>query len=166
VHAEPSHWLHETFVSKTVWPGLMAGSQTVGQSLSKCQAFGALTLLRSCCCNCAGLDPFGIYCTVFNACRDFRDTLVALAWWLFFLISLFSERGVVFFFCNFVINVATVTIIHEKILSNLAIKHNNLKCSIYSGFVSPFYVDFTPMKYINQAFSINFPSLIGLLEND
>jgi hypothetical protein len=59
----------------------------------------------------------GIYCTVFNACRDFRDTLVALAWWLFFLISLFSERDVVFFFCNFVINVvATVTIIHEKIL--------------------------------------------------
>jgi hypothetical protein len=33
VHAEPSHWLHETFVSKTVWPWLMAGSQTVGQSL-------------------------------------------------------------------------------------------------------------------------------------
>jgi len=32
--AEPSHWLHATFISKTVchhfWPGLMAGAQTVG----------------------------------------------------------------------------------------------------------------------------------------
>jgi hypothetical protein len=163
VHAEPSHWLHETFVSKTIWPGLMAGSETVAQSLPKCQAFGALPLLRSCCCNCAGLDHFGIYCSVFNACRDFRDTLVALTWWLFFLISLFSERDVVFFFCNFVINVATVTIIHEKILwKGTIISSVQSTVDLFHHFMLASHT----MKYINQAFSINFPSLIGLLEND
>jgi hypothetical protein len=41
--------------------------------------------------------------------------LVDVAWWLFFLISLFSERDGVFFFSNSVFNVATWTIIHEKI---------------------------------------------------
>jgi len=43
VHAEPSHWLHETFISKTVhqhfWPGLLAGAQTVGHS----------SKMKSCC---------------------------------------------------------------------------------------------------------------------
>jgi hypothetical protein len=36
VHAEPSDWLHETFISKPVchhfWPGLMAGAQPLGHS--------------------------------------------------------------------------------------------------------------------------------------
>jgi hypothetical protein len=36
VHAEPSHWPHETFISKTgcnhFWPGLMADAQTGGHS--------------------------------------------------------------------------------------------------------------------------------------
>jgi hypothetical protein len=38
MHAEPSsHWLHETFITKTIhhhfWPGLMAGAETMVQSL-------------------------------------------------------------------------------------------------------------------------------------
>ncbi len=142
MQAEPSHCLHETLVSKTVWPGLMAGSQTVGHNLLKCQAFGALTLLRSCCCDWAGLDPFGIDCTVFNACRDFRDTLVGLASWLFFwYLFLIKGCGVLFLqFCD----QCTHRDNHPwQDLVTLARSHNNLKCSIYSGFVSPFYVDFT-----------------------
>jgi hypothetical protein len=43
VHAEPSHWLHETFISNTVCqhfsPGLLAGAQTVGHS----------SKMKSCC---------------------------------------------------------------------------------------------------------------------
>jgi hypothetical protein len=39
VHAEPSHWPHETFISKTVchhfWPGLKADAQTGGESLGQ-----------------------------------------------------------------------------------------------------------------------------------
>ncbi len=35
MHAEPSHWLHEISISKTVchhfWPGLMAGAEIWGQ---------------------------------------------------------------------------------------------------------------------------------------
>jgi hypothetical protein len=36
VHVEPSHWLHEIFISKTVghhfWPGLMAYAEIWGHS--------------------------------------------------------------------------------------------------------------------------------------
>ncbi len=39
MHAEPSHWPHETFISKTVchhfWPGVMADPQTGGESLGQ-----------------------------------------------------------------------------------------------------------------------------------
>jgi len=39
--------------------------------------------------------PFGIYWTVFNACRDLRDTLVALAWWVVLFDISFLRKGCV-----------------------------------------------------------------------
>jgi hypothetical protein len=69
-------------------------------------------------CNWAGVvDPFGIYWTVFNACRDFRDTLVALAWWVVLFDISFLRKGVcVFFFSSFVINEKTICFLPNQFL--------------------------------------------------
>jgi len=109
VHAEPSHWLHEAFVFKTV-----CGTESSRMPSIWRTYFTSELLLAA--IGQAWWILLEFHWTVFNACRDLRDTLVALLWWLFFLISL-SQKGLcVSFFSNFVINEKTICFLPNQFL--------------------------------------------------